>query len=168
MASDSKFTYVLLAQPSSLSHSARYRKLLEQATEELAEKSLEYADACTLRQVLLCRVDLLEACSSSSSVSMVLQKIATSTWDLRPIASQRHATLKLSSYAMAFESLPTSLSQYNDELLDRIRQMTIGDAAHIYGTFVARCVMSNDISSTVCIYIQWSHHARPQSLYINC
>ena len=136
------FSYPFRLQASSLSHSARYRILLEQAEQTLTEKELEYEQACSLRQCLLSRVDLLERLASPSRACLMLQLIALRTCDLRPIAGQRPATLSLSINALAFESLPASLNQYSEDLLKRVGRMTPGDLAHVYGSFVTRSAIA--------------------------
>ena len=128
-----------------LSHTQRFRIELARLENDLHQKQIEYEDACSVRQVLNSRIELLNSLASNSSQASQLQQIILRTFCLKNPISASSSTAMWDSSSMnafpcglSFDALPPSLKHYDESLLLRMTQMTPRDLGIVYKSFLIR------------------------------
>jgi hypothetical protein len=104
----------------------------------MAVKQRELQEALHARDTIKLHLSLLESLTSEDDW-MFWQRIREAVNRVpKQVPQPVPLQLAMTSAAVAFEALPVSLKLYPDDLVRRIRSMSIGDGVAIYRTFLSR------------------------------
>ena len=104
----------------------------------MALKQRELQEALHARNKMKLHLSLLESLTSEDDWRF-WQKIREAVNTVpKQVPQPLPMELRMTSAALAFEALPLSLSTYSEDLVRRVRSMSIGDGVAIYRSFLSR------------------------------